>query len=57
MTEIVGEVTPQRSRQQSVSEGNLVDAPNDVDSETSPVEFELTDEFLAAKREVLRLCL
>ena len=57
VTEIVGEVTPQRSRQQSVSEGNLVDAPNGVDSETSPVEFELTDEFLSAKREVLRLCL
>lgn len=57
VTEIVGEVTPQRFRQHPASEGNLVDAPNGVDSETSPVEFELTDEFLAAKREVLGLCL
>ena len=57
VTEIVGEVTPQRFRQRLASEGNFADAPNGVDSEASPVEFELTDEFLAAKREVLGLCL
>mgnify|MGYP000915618681 FL=1 len=57
VTEIVGEVTPQRFRQHPASEGDFADTPDGVDSETSPVEFELTDEFLAAKREVLRLCL
>ncbi len=57
VTKIVGEVVPKRPLPQVTSRDGLADTSKSASPAVSPVAFELTDEFLAAKREVLALCL